>query len=323
MRRAKRGFTLIELLVVIAIIAILIALLLPAVQQAREAARRTQCRNHLKQLALALHNYHDSHSVLPAGIYSGMWESQTSIVYAGSNKGLLGSCWMQHVLPYIDQSPFYNKMSPFFAAGGGQDVYRVPERYTVVPVFCCPSDPSTPTESHDGFQGNYLAFTGSTEFGTYGDSSTNTKCGENMNGMFYAMSRTRIRDVSDGTSNTMMLSECVVRGTGDRNSPNRSWDAGVYWNGFWGLPLVCAAETPNTTVTDRVYQCRSTTWRNAPCESIGGSGTNARIMARSYHEGGVMVVMADGAVRFVSENLSLATWRGLASRAGSEALGDF
>src|ERR1044071_2911610 len=99
----RRGFTLIELLVVIAIIAILIALLLPAVQQAREAARRAQCKNHLKQLGLALHNYHDTHNVLPSGVYSGMWESQTSIVYAGTNKGLLGSCWFQHILPYIDQ----------------------------------------------------------------------------------------------------------------------------------------------------------------------------------------------------------------------------
>ncbi len=323
MSRRTRGFTLIELLVVIAIIAVLIALLLPAVQQAREAARRAQCKNHLKQLGLALHNYHDTHNLMPSGIYSGMWESQTSIVYAGSNKGLLGSCWFQHILPYIDQGAFYNKMSTFFASGGGQDVYRVPERYTVVPIFCCPSDPSTPTESHDGFQGNYLAFTGSTEFGNYGDSSTNTKCGEMMNGMFYAMSKTRISDVIDGTSNTMMLSETVVRGKGDRNAANRAWDAGVYWNGFWGLPLVCASETPNTTVTDRIYTCRSTTWPRSPCESILGSGTNVRIFARSMHVGGVHSLMADGAVRFVSENVNLATWRGLATRATGEVLGEF
>jgi prepilin-type N-terminal cleavage/methylation domain-containing protein len=285
--RRRTGFTLIELLVVIAIIAVLIALLLPAVQQAREAARRTQCKNHLKQIGLALHNYHDSHAIFPAGLYSGMWESTTSLIWAAANKGLLGSCWFQHVLPYMDQSPFYNKMSPFFASGGGQDVYRVPERYTVVPTFCCPSDPSTPTESHDGFQGNYLMFTGSTEFGDYGDSSTNTRCGENQNGMFYVLSKTRIRDLVDGASNTMMGSETLVRGTSSRDTNPRSWDAGVYWNGFWGLPLVCAAEVPNTTVTDRIYTCKSTTWPNSPCESILGNGTRARIFARSQHEGGV------------------------------------
>lgn len=323
MLRRSRAFTLIELLVVIAIIAVLIALLLPAVQQAREAARRTQCRNHLKQLGVAMHNYHDTHNVLPSGIYSGMSESQTSIVYAGANRGLLGSCWFQHILPFIDQAPFYNAMAPFFAAGGGQDVYRVPERFTVVPVMCCPSDPSTPTESHDGFQGNYLAFTGSTEFGTYSTASTNTGCGENMNGMFYAMSRTRMRDVTDGTSNTMMITETVVRGRGDRNSAARSWDAGVYWNGFWGLPLVCASETPNTTVPDRIYTCRSTTWPRSPCVSVLGTGTNVRIFSRSMHIGGTQVLLADGAVRFVSENINLATWRGLATRASSEVLGEF
>ncbi|MBL8852300.1 MAG: DUF1559 domain-containing protein [Planctomycetaceae bacterium] len=322
-RKFNRGFTLIELLVVIAIIAILIALLLPAVQQAREAARRTQCRNNLKQLGLGLHNYHDVHRVFPAGIYSGMWQSPTTLMYSAQGAGMLGSSWWQFVMPYMDQAPMYNLMSPFFASdflAGGKDVYRFPNRYDKIPYASCPSDPSTPTESHDGQQGNYLACTGNTEFGDYNSGSPNTQCGEKMNGLFFCISSTRIGDCVDGTSNTVMISECVVRGKSSRSDTARSWDAGVYWNGFWGLPLFCTAQPPNTPVTDRVYQCKSTTWPGAPCESIGGSGTRARIFARSYHEGGVSALLGDGSVRFVSENIDTFVWRGAGSRNGNEDL---
>jgi prepilin-type N-terminal cleavage/methylation domain-containing protein len=325
-RRLRSGFTLIELLVVIAIIAVLIALLLPAVQQAREAARRTQCRNNLKQLGLGLHNYHDTHRAFPAGIYSGMWQSPTSLMYSAQGQGMLGSSWWQFVMPYMDQAPMYNLMSPFFAADflvGGKDVYRFPNRYDKIPYASCPSDPSTPTETHDGQQGNYLMCIGNTEFGDYNSGTPNTRCGENMNGIFYSISSTKIAECTDGTSNTVMGSECMVRGKSSRSDANRSWDAGVYWNGFWGLPLFTTNQPPNTPVTDRVYQCKSTTMLNSPCESIGGSGTNARIFARSWHEGGVMALLADGSVRFVSENIDVNIWRSVGSRSGQETVGEW
>ncbi len=329
---SRRGFTLIELLVVIAIIAILIALLLPAVQQAREAARRTQCRNNLKQIGLGFHNYHDTFGVLPAGVFCGMWESDSSLRYSAQGVGMLGSSWWQFILPHMEQAPMYNDIAAagFFAAeprAGGKDVYRYANQNTIIPYGNCPSDPSNPawcagSGGSNGQQGNYVACAGTQNgqgqpyFGTYG---TNTGCGEKMNGSFYVLSSTRIRDMVDGTSNTMLASEVKIRGRGRASA----WDAGAYWNGFWGLPMFVATEPPNTPVTDRVYACKSTTWPNAPCESIGGSGTDARIFARSYHVGGATVLLGDGSARFVSENIHLGTWRSLATVAGGEVIGEF
>jgi prepilin-type N-terminal cleavage/methylation domain-containing protein len=316
--RRRPGFTLIELLVVIAIIAILIALLLPAVQQAREAARRTQCRNNNKQIGLALHNYHDLHNVFPAGVYASYGGMAPSFPYAAQGGGMMGSSWFQFIMPFVDQEGIYRGYSPFFESPnlpGGKDVYRAPSRYQVFAFAMCPSEPSGPSESHDGFQGNYLMCTGS----NFGNS---VNFGFNLNGMFYALSRTGLRDVKDGTSNTIMGSECVIRGRGDRNFNPRSWDAGVYFNGFWFLPLFSTAEGPNTSVSDRVYTCRSTTWPGAPCVTIT-TGPNAQIFARSNHVGGVHCLMADGAVRFVSTHVDLATFRALGTRQGGETFGEF
>ena len=313
----RSGFTLIELLVVIAIIAVLIAMLLPAVQQAREAARRSQCRNNLKQMGLAMHNYHDTHNAFPPGVFAG-----PGLVYSNpGTSGLRGSCWFQQILPYIDQAPFYNsQLAPRFATGWTADeneAYRVASRNTVFSVFMCPSDPSGPAFSNDnGFCGNYVACAASSDFGTY--SATTFAHGLNLNGMFYFLSSTRMRDLIDGSSNTIMVGEVMHRG-----SQKAAWDVGNYWNGFWGGPLFVTTEPPNTPLSDRVYGCKSTTWPNAPCTSIGATGTDPRIYARSYHVGGAQVTLADGSVRFVSSNIARTTFQALGSRAGSETLGEF
>ncbi len=318
--RHRTGFTLIELLVVIAIIAILIALLLPAVQQAREAARRSTCKNNMKQIGLAIHNYHDTHRVFPCGVFSG-----TGHVYQSA--GMHGSGWFHQILPYIDQSSVYDSISNFFAAGaavgGDNEVYRAPAaiRQLRVPAFMCPSDPnsgSLPGPSHaNGFQGNYQLCMGSDNLGTYGGWPAALH-GDQRNGMFYFQSSTKMRDLTDGTSNTTMGSESVSRGTGlEYGAP------GQYWNGYWGGPIFTAAENPNTPVADRIHTCLNTTTPHAPCVSIGGTGTNAGTFARSMHVGGVHIILADGSARFVSENIALIIWQGLATRAGSEVLGEF
>ncbi|QDT55206.1 Type II secretion system protein G precursor [Caulifigura coniformis] len=299
----KSGFTLIELLVVIAIIAILIALLLPAVQQAREAARRTQCKNNLKQLGLAMHNYHDTHRVFPYGVL---------------NVGTfhLRDTWMQQVLPMIEQGPLYNKYQTSIV----QWVMDTPADIKDMPLagFQCPSDPSSPAKGAsgglrsggDGFQGNYVVCHGKTQ-------NYNADNG----GMFNNNSRHRMESMKDGSSNTIFASEVMIRGSANTNS---GWgEGGGYWGGGEGGGYgFTTAEPPNSSITDQVYTCKSTTWPSAPCQSMSAY-TTQRVLARSYHTGGVHALMGDGGVRFVSSNIDRLTWQNLGTRSGGETIGEF
>lgn len=302
--KAIRGFTLIELLVVIAIIAILIALLLPAVQQAREAARRSSCKNNLKQIGLALHNYLDTHSVLP---YGWAWDTGYG-PYTRSRE-----TWMQQILPYIDQAPLYNAyIQEDFAYTHGSS-----HRFSIIPALVCPSNPSA--NFSIAFRGNYGMCAGKT------NESWGSVTGD---GMFYRYSKTKFRDVTDGTSNTIMGGEGVARPNGP--SASTPWgEVGNYWGGgstHHGSAFN-TAEPPNSPVPDCNYSCANYDMAQFPC-----AGTNAgpvtctgtrRTYSRSFHVGGVHILLADGAVRFISDNIDLGTWQALSTRAGQEVLGEF
>ncbi|MDA0836006.1 MAG: DUF1559 domain-containing protein [Planctomycetota bacterium] len=309
--KLRRGFTLIELLVVIAIIAVLIALLLPAVQQAREAARRTQCRNHLKQLGLSLHNYHDAHRVFPIGAFF-------------SDRGGLQFAWGWNVfiLPYIDQANLYNSFnlsSTTYPAGGsyspvasGGNEYKFQAYIT---AFNCPTDIGDPEIAiGTGSAGpmrwsktNYAAMVGSTNrvrpdgYTTYdGD------------GLFFNFSKIGIHNILDGTTNTIALGE-VSSGTPTNAATT---DNAPYLNTmriwFWGhASLIDAGDPINGAGTIP----GDSGWYN----SIEGSGQGAS----SYHEGGAHFGMGDGAVRFISENVSFTIWQALATRRGKEVIGEF
>ncbi len=301
----RRAFTLIELLVVIAIIAILIALLLPAVQQAREAARRSTCKNNLKQLGLAMHNYHDTHRTFPFSYRLGATKQRTS--------------WFHMILPYIDQGPLYNKFAAvpdtsanaYVSRDGFAGLYDA-----VVPSMMCPSNPGIPGRGIggkvDAFQGNYgVCLSGTQRAGITLDVT---------DGMFYLNSSTQMRDITDGTSNTIMASEGIVR---PNPTSTKYGEMGGYWGGcYWGSCGFTTAEPPNTSVADVNHSCKSTSMTEAPCTNNTTAGEQYNF-ARSYHEGGVHALLGDGAVRFISENIDAPTYRNLGSIADGNVIGEF
>jgi len=321
------AFTLIELLVVIAIIAILIALLLPAVQQAREAARRTQCKNNLKQFGLAMHNYHDSIGCFPYG-----WQQEI----AGASHRR--DAWFHRVLPYVEQAPLYNA----YEADKTEYIHNITASATVgyiartpIPMFSCPSDGTNPGFGAGGsttaFQGNYVVCAGPGTGTTIANNIitiTNPDVGQSADsgGLFCRSTKMTIGSAKDGTSNTLLGSEGIIRG----NTGTATWgELGGYWGGApHGAFGFSVGEPPNSSVPDRVYSCKATTYngapKNAPCENgNAGALTGRYAFARSFHTGGVTVAMADGAVRFVSDNIDKQTWIKLGMRQDGIPIGEF
>ena len=307
---ARRGFTLIELLVVIAIIGVLIGLLLPAVQKVREAANRMKCGNNLKQLALGLHSYHDTHNVFPYG----------TINFVGADSGETDRRnWaMTHVLPYIEQDALYRGVEAYLAAGGTYTTYY-PLNYTVIATFMCPSDPASPktltggpgSTNQQGFHSNYVACAGSTQF----NPSDGSNGGNNLNGIFYTLSQTRMTDIADGTSNTLLLSELIL--SPDINTHDVR--GRLYNTAAQGSLMFSTLYQPNSSVSDRLQWCQSLL-PQAPCISTA-AGVN--LSARSYHPGGVNTALADGSIHFISNNVDFATWQALGTRATGELLSDY
>ncbi|MES2788757.1 MAG: DUF1559 domain-containing protein [Planctomycetota bacterium] len=313
-QRMKRpGFTLIELLVVIAIIAVLIALLLPAVQQAREAARRTQCRNQLKQLGLALHNYHDTHTALPPGLFNRINDWGT---LAASER--IG--WFSLVLPYLDQANLYNLWQKEYATGVNGLAFS--GRHTNIPMFLCPSDPVGSKATVDGISVSYLLNGGAQAWGNQYTATDST--GGIPTGLFYTNSSIRLRDITDGTSNTLLAGEialvadssAVVTGCSGTNRDMR----GLAWNNVHLGSLVVTLRPPNSPIADVVgWSCINA--RLSPCNSCAYS--NGVVTIRSNHTGGAHLAMADGSVRFASSNVNTATFQRVGSRADGEVLGEW
>jgi prepilin-type N-terminal cleavage/methylation domain-containing protein len=311
----RRGFTLIELLVVIAIIAILIALLLPAVQQAREAARRTECKNKLKQLVLAAHNFHDVHRKFPWTYYDDRYATDS-----------YGWSWIANMLPYIEQKALYDQIQ----LGRGtrplhmnQSVGGRRLRQNVITALRCPSDISAElgTSIANGFSANggsaltsYKGVTGSNwdhnpnRVLNPGNSRDGLNRGNgifdrfmdfrNRNTAFTQRTDSRnnttaIRDVTDGTSNTFMIGES-----------SNDW---ATHTGFWGHfnhSVGTCAIPPN--------------FKQANGTRYGRGSWQQNYSFHSFHPGGVQFAMADGAVVFVNDNINIAVYRGLATKQGSE-----
>lgn len=316
MRRAKKGFTLVELLVVIAIIGILIALLLPAVQAAREAARRSQCTNNLKQLGLGVHNYHDVYLTFPIG-------NLCSTLGGGApGTGSRESTWALAILPFIEQKPLsdaFGTLKITTPANNWPESSQAMSNIcnSVIPCMVCPSCTATPKTTgnwgihdyNDGFCGNYSLCNGST---TVLNSTTSAQ--NDQNGLFFFTRCTRMSDAVDGTSNTVMGAEHITIKE-PTTANERDWRGRIF-RGQWVGVLVSTLEVPNTTVADQIIRCQST--REAPCTN-GSSATNV-MYARSMHNGGVNALVADGSVRFVSSTIDRATWQCLGSRQDGTAV---
>jgi prepilin-type N-terminal cleavage/methylation domain-containing protein len=324
-----RGFTLIELLVVIAIIATLVALLLPAVQQAREAARRSSCRNNLKQLALAMHNYHDTHTVFPPGAVNPLGDDPNGR-NGGGSPGIMGN-WLVFLLPYIEQSVHYDGYAkivserPEAVDWFGNNTY-VSQGITVgrdpLPVTGCPSHPvgdqrlSNGTNQEDLSRGNYAACYGR---GGYGRVHTTDNA---IGGVFGNNSKYSMRDLLDGSSNTLAVSELQYR-TPSSDGPSTADTRGTWAYGVAGASVFNTQNSPNSAVPDGVWGCRTKPTEGMPCVQIGSPYTEMHAAARSYHTGGVHGGMADGSVRFFTENISLVIWQGLGTRGGQEISSDY
>lgn len=320
--RTRRGFTLIELLVVIAIIAILIALLLPAVQQAREAARRSQCRNHLKQIGLALHNYHDTHGRFPPpGIHNITPHGSTSSTSWGPS-------WIVLILPYIDQAPLYAQYDFVNTVRSRENpnVVRVD-----IPSIKCPSDGGEKMRQSNVAEfarGNYGVNAGAWNSFRTDDFDNFKKERGPFN--FARCYGARIQDIEDGTSNTVLVAELIA---GERTGDIRgawAYPTGVYISGGARssvsprLFLTPNANALDDNFRDRPMHCSAENDdRHLRC--LTGDGTNPGFYqtSRSKHSGGVQLSLADGSSRFVSENIDINTWRRLLSQADGEPIGDF
>lgn len=332
--RNRRGFTLIELLVVIAIIAILVALLLPAVQQAREAARRSQCRNNLKQLGVALHNYMGTHSVFPPGATIDL-----SVTATGNN-----TSWGVHgrLLPFIEESNLAMEIDLSQAWDSQMAISGIK-----IATFACPSDPKS-DRSRDPGSGRPILYptTYGFNYGTWFVFDPAT--GASGDGAFYPNSRQRDTSFIDGMSNTLAAAEvkawteytrnggptstavpasvsdveaAVLSGAQHKITGHTEWpDGRVHHTG------VTVTLTPNTfvryVVGGNTVDADYNSWQEGR-NGVTGSPTYASITSRSYHTGSVNVLLADGSARSISDTLGLSIWRALGTVAGEELLGDF
>jgi prepilin-type N-terminal cleavage/methylation domain-containing protein len=317
--RRPAGFTLVELLVVIAIIGILIALLLPAVQAAREAARRAQCLNNLKQLGLALHNYEGTHRSFPPGV---IWNS-TTVNF--STPRLNFHCLL---FPYIEQNNVYGQIDLKTIAGGTGGAWftypaNIPATTAPMPHLRCPTDNASPQYLQPTVR---ILYYRSNYFGVWHGLQTNDVLAVSYGrssapkAFFGANLPIKIADIMDGTSNTVAIAEAL--GGMDQVDAR-----GFIWGDQAAFQFLFAELAPNSKLPDRcpnaAQGCRSVPNADPYRPWVAAATGTETCAARSLHTDGVNVLLADGSTRFVSDNIDLATWRALLTIAKKDVAGDY
>ena len=356
-RQRQRGFTLIELLVVIAIIAILIALLLPAVQQAREAARRTQCKNNLKQLGLAFHNYESTYNRFPPALTIVEDDNDThigeGIVFPGAKPSHNVHSFAEFLLPYIEQAPLYAQinfnvpMGFTTASGGGSFTGILAQSYTgtqnfavlsnsVIPAYMCPSTPRSVSQYNylnDWWTGSFssapmytvgggLDYQNSCALSALRNLAGATTTANVLGGNEGDYVGAKIAAITDGTSNTIIVSE-VADGSNE-------WSMGkkLRGNSDEQLGVFGGAWTDWTTAVHflRPIAPGSCNGDYAPCSRTNGTcviNCNNKWNLYSFHTGGAQTVLADGAVRFLSQNIDAGTFGRLLIMNDGLVVGEF
>ena len=319
MRLHRRAFTLIELLVVIAIIAILIALLLPAVQQAREAARRTQCKNNLKQIGLALHNYHDVFNRFPPGATSCI----PCIAYV--TDGRTGHAIYADLLPYLEQATAYNQLNwtiPGYAwYFSTLDARHEAVTRTKIPAYICPSSttktfwtyrPDIAGDFFDQEQAHYVPIAGSARA-----AALNGRTYVSSGGTFQKNSNKGIRDMTDGSSNCMVFGEYSGRAKGTTGTKQTEGEANSSTNGqpWYGFYEGDSASGATWHAHKTVAYAPNLYWY--PTVMINQQSL------KSEHTGGIQILMGDGSVRFISDNIDLTTYFNLADISDGFTTGEF
>lgn len=325
----RRGFTLIELLVVIAIIAILIALLLPAVQQAREAARRSQCKNNLKQLGIAIHNYHETHGQIPPTVCTGGGHGPTAFVF---------------MLPFLDQGPAYEQLST--VGFGNQTGYWLGStsansatvrnilRDVRPQVYRCPSSPLSETltvQSTPVMRSSYAMISGSNNHPSTDSTGVTGGAHRSAGGLFPGNRSVKFRDVTDGLTNTIAIGE--QSNNLRSNSDNRtSVPSSGPWMGSKNVRIpngdgTWSSSGSHGSGSSEDTRCwNETTIRQSPNPTSLADyqrHPNCNTPLTSAHTGGVQVLLGDGGVRFISDNINLVTLKNLADRNDGNVIGEF